>query len=55
MLERGTAAQLWAYAQRPEAAEDLDVLMAVLQVAAPDAPERSAASARAQELRGEKG
>ncbi len=55
VLERGTAAQLWAYAQRPEGAEDLDVLMAILQVAAPDAPERSAASARAQELRGEKG
>ena len=46
--------QLWAYAQRSEAAEDLDVLMAILQVAAPDAPERSAASARAQELRGER-
>ena len=55
VLERGTAAQLWAYAQRPEAAEDLDVLMAILQVAAPDAPERAAASARARELRGERG
>ncbi|WP_263309826.1 transcriptional regulator [Brachybacterium atlanticum] len=55
VLERGTPQQLWGYAQRPEAAEDLDVLMAILQVAAPDAPERSAASARAQELRGEKG
>lgn len=55
VLERGAPQQLWAYAQRSEAAEDLDVLMAILQVAAPDAPERSAASARAQELRGEKG
>jgi len=55
VLERGTPQQLWGYAQRPEAAEDLAVLMAILQVAAPDAPERSAASARAQELRGEKG
>ena len=55
VLERGTPQQLWAYAQRPEAAEDLDVLMAILQVAAPEASERAAASARARELRGETG
>lgn len=55
VLERGTAQQLWAYAQRPEAADDLDVLMAILQVALPDAPERTAAAARARELRGEAG
>ncbi|HJC68228.1 transcriptional regulator [Brachybacterium sp. EE-P12] len=55
VLERGTATQLWAYAQLPATADDLEVLMAILQVAAPDAPERAAAAARARELRGEAG
>jgi hypothetical protein len=55
VLERGTATQLWSYAQLPEAADDLEVLMAILQVSAPDAPERAAAAARARELRGETG
>lgn len=55
LLESGTSAQLWRYAQRPEAAADLEVLMAILQLAPADAPERSAAAARARDLRGESG
>ncbi|HLQ79654.1 MAG TPA: helix-turn-helix domain-containing protein, partial [Brachybacterium sp.] len=54
LLERGTAAQLWRYAQRPEADGDLEVLMAILELAPADAPERSAAVARAHALRGER-
>ncbi|GAA1487753.1 helix-turn-helix domain-containing protein [Brachybacterium sacelli] len=53
VLDAGTPEQLWAYAQLPEAEHDLDVLMAVLELAAPDAPERAAAVVRAQALRGE--
>lgn len=53
LLERGTAGQLWRYAQRPEAEDDLEVLMAILERATSDAPERSAAVARARALRGE--
>jgi hypothetical protein len=55
VLETGSAAQLWAYARRPEAAHDLEVLMAILRHAPADAPERSAAAARARALRGEAG
>ncbi|AXK44285.1 GAF domain-containing protein [Brachybacterium saurashtrense] len=55
LLERGSAAQLWRYAQREEAQGDLEVLMAILEVAAPAAPERAAAAARARALRGEAG
>ena len=55
LLELGTAAQLWRYAQRPEAEDDLEVLMAILELAPADAPERSAAVARARALRGENG
>src|SRR5699024_5136975 len=43
LLERGTAAQLWRYAQRPEADGDLEVLMAILGLAPADAPARPAA------------
>lgn len=53
LLESGTSAQLWRYAQRPEAEHDLEVLMAILELAPADAPERSAAVARARTLRGE--
>ena len=53
VLENGTSAQLWQYAQRPEAQDDLEVLMAILSLAPADAPERSAAVARARVLRGE--
>ena len=53
VLGSGDAAQLWAYAQRPEAAHDLEVLMTILQIAPADAPERTAAATRARELRGE--
>ncbi|MGP9537899.1 helix-turn-helix domain-containing protein [Brachybacterium sp. AOP43-C2-M15] len=53
LLERGSWRQLWRFAQRPEADGDLDILMAVLELAPPDAPERAAAVVRAQELRGE--
>lgn len=53
LLERGTSSQLWQYAQRPEAEDDLEVLMAILALAPSGAPERSAAMARAQALRGE--
>ncbi|MDN5600150.1 MAG: transcriptional regulator, partial [Brachybacterium sp.] len=53
LLESGTAAQLWRYAQRPEAEDDLEVLMAILELAPADAPERSAAASRARTLRGE--
>lgn len=53
LLEIGTSAQLWRYAQRPEAESDLEVLMAILATAPSDAPERSAAVARARALRGE--
>lgn len=53
LLESGSDTQLWRYAQRPEAVHDLEVLMAFLEVAPADAPERAAAVVRAQELRGE--
>lgn len=53
VLGSGDAAQLWAYAQRPEAAHDLEVLMTILQIAPADASERTAAATRARELRGE--
>ncbi|GAA4528304.1 GAF domain-containing protein [Brachybacterium paraconglomeratum] len=53
VLEIGTSAQLWQYAQRPETQDDLEVLMAILSLAPADAPERSAAVARARVLRGE--
>ena len=53
LLERGSPTQLWRYAQRPEAMHDLEVLMAFLEVAPADAPERAAAVVRAQDLRGE--
>ena len=53
LLERGTAAQLWRLAQRPEAEDDLEVLMTILELAPADAPERAAAVARARALRGE--
>ena len=53
LLETGTSAQLWQYAQRPEAEGDLEVLMAILAIAPSDAPERSAAVARARALSGE--
>lgn len=55
VLETGTSAQLWQYAQRPEAEDDLEVLMAILSLAPAEAPERSAAVARARALRGETG
>ena len=55
LLETGTSAQLWRYAQRAEAIGDLEVLMAILEIAPSDAPERSAAAARARTLRGEMG
>ncbi|ATG53312.1 phytochrome sensor protein [Brachybacterium vulturis] len=55
LLEVGTAAQLWRFAQRPEAEADLEMLMAILELAPADAPERSAAVARARALRGESG
>lgn len=55
LLETGTSAQLWQYAQRPEAEDDLEVLMAILAIAPAEAPERSAAVARARALRGETG
>src|SRR5699024_3581621 len=54
LLERGTAAQLWRYAQRPDADGDLEVLMAILELAPADAPEGSAAVARAHALRGDR-
>ncbi|WP_299300616.1 GAF domain-containing protein [uncultured Brachybacterium sp.] len=53
LLEQGTSPQLWQYAQRPGTEDDLEVLMAILALAPSDAPERSAAMARAQALRGE--
>ena len=55
LLGTGTSAQLWRYAQRPEADGDLEVLMAILEIAPSDAPERYAAAARARALRGEGG
>lgn len=55
LLETGTSAQLWQYAQRPEAQDDLEVLMAILALAPAQAPERSAAASRARALRGETG
>jgi hypothetical protein len=48
LLERGDHLQLWRFAQLPEAEEDLEVLMAVLRIAPPDAPERAAAAVRAE-------
>jgi len=53
LLERGTSAQLWSFAQRPEAAHDLEILMEILRHAPADAPERTAAATRARHLRGE--
>lgn len=53
VLETGTSAQLWQYAQLPETEDDLEVLMAILSLAPADSPERSAAVARARALRGE--
>lgn len=55
LLEQGTSRQLWQYAQRPEAQDDLEVLMAILSLAPADAPERAAAASRARALRGETG
>jgi hypothetical protein len=53
LLERGDHEQLWRYAQLPENESDLEVLMAVLTVAPPDAPERASAAARAEALEAE--
>lgn len=55
VLEHASAAQLWRYAQRPEVAGDAEVLMTVLALAPPDAPERSAAVVRLEALRREAG
>ncbi|WP_394215037.1 transcriptional regulator [Brachybacterium vulturis] len=55
LLEVGTAAQLWRFAQRPEAEADLELLLAILELAPANAPERSAVVARARALRGESG
>lgn len=48
MLERADHAQLWRYAQLPEAEEDLEVLMSILRLAPADAPERASAAVRAE-------
>ncbi|MCG7309848.1 GAF domain-containing protein [Brachybacterium sp. ACRRE] len=53
MLEIADHEQLWRYAQLPENGSDLEVLMAVLTLAPPDAPERAAAAARAEALEAE--
>lgn len=53
LLERGNPGQLWSYAQRPEAAHDLEILMEIMRHAPADAPERTTAAARARHLRGE--
>lgn len=53
MLENADHEQLWRYAQLPENESDLEVLMAVLTLAPPDAPERAAAAARAEALEAE--
>ncbi|WP_232226477.1 GAF domain-containing protein [Brachybacterium phenoliresistens] len=55
VLEHASAEQLWRYAQRPEGAGDAEVLMTVLALAPPDAPERSAAVVRLEALRREAG
>ena len=43
LLQNGTWQQLWRYAGLAEAREDVDVLMSVLRLAPPEAPERNAA------------
>ncbi|QCR52129.1 phytochrome sensor protein [Brachybacterium sp. SGAir0954] len=52
LMDNGSWDQLWRYSQLPEAREGEDVLMAVLSLAPPDAPERAEAVVRLEELRG---
>ncbi|GAA1640098.1 GAF domain-containing protein [Brevibacterium sanguinis] len=50
LLTDGTWQQLWRYAAMPHAQADTEVLMAVLRLAPPDAPERTAAVVRLESL-----
>lgn len=50
LLQNGTWQQLWRYASLPEARSDGEVLMLVLRLAPPEAPERNAAVVRLEAL-----
>lgn len=50
LLQDGTWQQLWRFARLPENQSDTEVLMAVLRLAPPDAPERTAALVRLEAL-----
>lgn len=50
LLQNGTWQQLWRYAGLAEAREDSEVLMSVLRLAPPEAPERNAAVVRLEAL-----
>lgn len=50
LLQDGTWQQLWRYAGLAEARDDSEVLMAVLRLAPPEAPERNAAVVRLEAL-----
>lgn len=50
LLQNGTWQQLWRFSGRPEAREDSEVLMSVLRLAPPEAPERNAALVRLEAL-----
>ncbi|NJC58256.1 GAF domain-containing protein [Brevibacterium marinum] len=50
LLQNGTWQQLWRYAGLHESREDFEVLMSVLRLAPPEAPERNAAVVRLEAL-----
>ncbi|MDN5587856.1 MAG: transcriptional regulator [Brevibacterium sp.] len=50
LLQNGTWQQLWRFAGLPEARDDSEVLMSVLRLAPPEAPERNAAVVRLEAL-----
>ena len=50
LLQDGTWQQLWRFATLPGNQSDTEVLMAVLRLAPPDAPERTAALVRLEAL-----
>lgn len=50
LLQNGTWQQLWRYAALPDSRDDVEVLMAVLRLAPPEAPERNAAVVRLEAL-----
>lgn len=50
LLQNGTWQQLWRYAGLVEARDDVEVLMSVLRLAPPEAPERNAAVVRLEAL-----